>query len=104
VSKELKACAPAHSFCSVPRKLTICPRRWTNASGVGLHLAGHAVEALVQQGAQRPAGAVAGEHVEVVDVEVGLAVRLADFRRVDVGQPVVGDDLAETLRISPPSE
>jgi hypothetical protein len=25
VSNELNACAPAHSFCSVPRKLTICP-------------------------------------------------------------------------------
>ena len=25
VSNELKACAPAHSFCMVPRKLTIWP-------------------------------------------------------------------------------
>ena len=25
VSNELNACAPAHSFCRVPRKLTICP-------------------------------------------------------------------------------
>ena len=25
VSKEENACAPAHSFCNVPRKLTICP-------------------------------------------------------------------------------
>lgn len=25
VSNELNACAPAHSFCSVPRKFTIWP-------------------------------------------------------------------------------
>ena len=25
VSNELNACAPAHSFCIVPRKFTICP-------------------------------------------------------------------------------
>ena len=63
----------------------------------GLDLAGHAVQALVQQLAQRPAGAVAGEHVEVVDVDVAFAVRAPDLRRVDVGQPVVGDDLARDV-------
>ncbi len=61
---------------------------------IGLGLAGHAVESLEQHLAQRPAGAVAGEHVEVVDVDVGVAMRLADLRRIDVRQPIVGDYLA----------
>ncbi len=60
----------------------------------GLDLAGHAVQAFVEQRAQRPAGAVAAEHVEVVDVDVAIAVRLADLGRVDVREPVVGRDLA----------
>ena len=55
----------------------------------------------MQQLAQRPAGAVAGEHVEVVDVHVAVAVRLADLRRVDVRQPVVGDDLARHVEDQP---
>ncbi len=60
----------------------------------GLDLARHAVETFVQQLAQRPAGAIAGQHVEVVDVDVAVAMRAADLRRVDVRQPVVGDHLA----------
>ena len=59
-----------------------------------LDLAGHAVEALGDQRAERPASAVAGEHVEVVDVDVALAVRRADLGRIDVREPVVRDDLA----------
>ena len=66
-----------------------------------LHLAGHAVQALVQQRAQRPARAVAAEHVEVVDVDVAIAVRLADLRRVHVRQPVVGRDLARHVQDQP---
>jgi len=34
----------------------------------------HAVQAFVQQRAQRPAGAIAAEHVEVVDVDVACGV------------------------------
>ena len=48
----------------------------------------------MQQGAQRPAGAIAGQHVEVVDVQRRFAVRRAHFRRIHLVQPVVGDDLA----------
>jgi hypothetical protein len=29
-----------------------------------------------------------------VDVEIGVAVRLTDFGRIDVRQPVIGDDFA----------
>ncbi|MPM85041.1 hypothetical protein SDC9_132118 [bioreactor metagenome] len=59
-----------------------------------LHLARHAVQPLVRQRAQRPAGAVAAEHVEVVDVDVAIAVRLADLGCVDVREPVVRRHLA----------
>ena len=61
------------------------------------HLAGDAVQALGEQRAQRPAGAVPREHVQVVDVHVALPVGVADLGRVDVGEPVVGDDLAGSV-------
>ena len=60
----------------------------------GGDLAGHPVEALLEEVLERPAGAVAGEHVEVVDVEVAGAVGVARLLGVDLAQPVVGDDLA----------
>ena len=64
-------------------------------------LPGTPFEPLVQQRAQRPARAVAAEHVEVVDVDVAIAVRLADLRRVHVRQPVVGRDLARHVQDQP---
>ena len=60
----------------------------------GLDLVRHAVEALPEELAERPSGAVTREHVEVVDVEVPLAVGVPDLRRVDVAEPVVGRHLA----------
>jgi hypothetical protein len=36
-----------------------------------------------------------------VDVDVGLAVREADLGRVDVVEPVVGDDLAGDVQDQP---
>ncbi len=62
---------------------------------------GNAVEPLVQQRAQRPAGAVAGEHVQVVDMQIAFAVRRADLRAVDLVQPVVGGDLARHVEDQP---
>ena len=62
--------------------------------GAGGDGAGDAVEALLEEVLEGPAGAVAGEHVQVVDVEVRVAVGLAGDRRVDLAEPVVGDDLA----------
>ena len=56
--------------------------------------AGDAVEALLDEALERPSGAVAGEHVEVVDVVVAVAVGLADLGGVDLLEPVVRDDLA----------
>ena len=60
--------------------------------------AAHAVETLLDEALEGPAGAVSGEHVEVVDVVVALAVRGADLGRVDVFEPVVGDDLARRVQ------
>ena len=62
--------------------------------GAGGDGAGDAVEALLEEIFEGPAGAVAGEHVQVVDVEVRVAVGLAGDGRVDLAEPVVGDDLA----------
>src|SRR5690554_200932 len=42
------------------------------------HLAWHTVQALMQQGTQRPAGTVTTEHVQVVNVQVCLTVSLAE--------------------------
>ena len=58
----------------------------------------HAIEALLDEALERPARAVSGEHVEVVDVVVALTVRGADLGRVDVLKPVVGDDLARRIQ------
>ena len=58
----------------------------------------HAIEALLDEALERPARAVSGEHVEVVDVVVALAVRRANLRSVDVFEPVVGDDLARRIQ------
>ena len=51
----------------------------------------------MQQRAQRPAGAVAGQHVEVVDMQRRLAVGRAHFGRIDLVEPVVGDHLARDI-------
>jgi len=46
-------------------------------------------------------GAVAREHVQVVDVDVGLPVGPAHLGGVDVAQPVVGDHLARGVQDQP---
>ncbi|OIQ77176.1 hypothetical protein GALL_411350 [mine drainage metagenome] len=51
---------------------------------IGLGLAGYTIESLIQHLAQRPAGAVTGEHIEIVNVDVGVAMSLANFRRIDM--------------------
>ena len=51
-----------------------------------------AAEALLDELLQAPAGAVAGEHGQVVQVDGRGAVRLGDLVVVDLGEPVVGGD------------
>ena len=60
------------------------------------------VEALLDEALERPARAVSGEHVQVVDVVVAAAVRRRDLGRIDVLEPVVGDDLARRVQDQPP--
>lgn len=60
-------------------------------------LAGNAVEAFGEKGSERPARAVARKHVEVVNVQVGLAVRATHFRRIDEVEPVVGHHLSGNI-------
>jgi hypothetical protein len=60
----------------------------------GGHATRHAVEALVEQGAQAPPRAVAREAVQVVDMVGPGAVRAALFCGVDCVQPEVCDDLS----------
>src|SRR5690606_42077178 len=55
------------------------------------------IESFVKQGAQRPAGAIAAEHIQVMDMDIAFAVGLTDRRRVYMAEPVIGDDLAGTI-------
>ena len=68
------------------------------ARGSARDAAGHPAETLLEHHAQRPSGAVPGEDVEVVDVQVSGAVRLAGLGGVDLVEPVVGDELAGRIQ------
>ena len=54
---------------------------------------GNPVESLFEQTAQRPPRAVAGQHVEVVDVVIAFAVGEGLLLAVDGGQPIVRNGL-----------
>ena len=56
--------------------------------GLGLNLAGYAAEAELQKLHQIPAGAVGAEKAQVVDMYLAGQMRLADFIRIDLVQPV----------------
>ena len=62
------------------------------ARGGGGDLAGDAAEALLDELLEAPARAVAGEHGEIVQVEVGVLVGVGDLVVVYLGEPVVGGD------------
>ena len=90
VSKEENACAPAHSFCMMPRKLTIWLQRVAEvACGSRGDLSGDTAEPFLYQLLQRPSGAVAGEHGKVVDVYVGISVSVCDLVVINLGEPVI---------------
>ena len=55
-------------------------------------LAGYAAKSLLDQLLQAPAGAVAGEHAQIVQVDVAVAVGLADLLVIHLAEPVVGGD------------
>ena len=55
---------------------------------------GHASESLFDELTERPSGAVSREHVEVVDVDVTVPVRLPRFGGEYLVKPIVGYGLA----------
>jgi len=67
----------------------------------GLHLAGHPVESFGQECTQRPSGAVAGEHVQVVDVDASVAMGFPHLGRIDMVEPVVGNHLSGHVQDQP---
>ena len=81
----LQGAKEVHDLATCGRE--VCGRAGSNRTT-------HTVEAFLDQALQRPAGAVAGEHVEVVDMVVTPAVRFANFGGVDLFEPVVRNDLA----------
>ena len=61
------------------------------AGGRGIDLAGNA-QALLDQLLQAPAGTVAGEHGQVVQMQVAVAVGIGDFLVIHLAEPVIGGD------------
>ena len=51
-----------------------------------------APQPLLDELLQAPAGAVAGEHAQVVEVDLRVAVGVGDLLVVNLGEPVVGGD------------
>ena len=49
----------------------------------------NSAESLLNQLPERPAGAIAGQHGKVVQMNIGIAVRVGDFIIVNFGEPVV---------------
>ena len=66
-----------------------------------IDLSGNAIESFIEQGAQGPAGTVAAEHVQIVDMQVAFTVSLTDLPRIDMAEPVVGDHLAGAVENQP---
>ena len=66
--------------------------------GTGFGFAGNTVETFVQQIFQRPAGAIGSQHIQIMNMNVAVAVRFADFGRINMAQPVVGGYLAGNVQ------
>ena len=60
----------------------------------GADLPRNTAEPLLDELLEAPSGAVAGEHAEVVQVQLRAAVRLRDLRVVNFAQPVIRRDRA----------
>ena len=55
----------------------------------GRDLAGDAAQALLNQLLQGPSRAVSGQHGQIMNMNIGVSVRLRDLLVIDLGQPVV---------------
>ena len=62
---------------------------------------GDAVETLLKKRAQRPARAVSREHVEIVDVQIALAMGPSRFFAEHFIEPVVRDELSCRIEHEP---
>ena len=60
----------------------------------GADFSRHAAEPLLDELPEAPAGAVAGEHTQIVQMQICVPVRLRDLRVVNFAQPVVCCDRA----------
>ena len=68
---------------------------------IGRDGASNPVESLLQQGFQRPPRTVPREHIQVVDVEVAIPVRLPGGGAVDAIQPIVRHHLPRAVQNQP---
>ena len=59
----------------------------------GVDLARNA-ETLLDELLETPSGAVAGEHTQIVQMQIAVAVRVGNLLVIDLAQPVVGGDRA----------
>ena len=59
----------------------------------GFNLAWNTVQTFIQKCLQGPASAIAGKHIQVVDMDIGLSVSIADFRRINIVEPIVSNNL-----------
>ena len=54
----------------------------------------NSVEAFVEQNTQAPTGAISGQAIQIVDVDVAVSMRIPFFFGVHLVQPVVGNDFS----------
>ena len=71
----------------------VAERRQMRRRG-GADLSRHAAKPLLDELPEAPAGAVAGEHTQIVQVQLCIPVRLRDLRVVNFAQPVICCDRA----------
>ena len=66
-----------------------------------LHLALDPLESVFQQVLQVPSHAVDREQAQIVDVQVAILVGIADIRRIDPVEPVLGRDIRGDVVVEP---
>ena len=71
----------------------VAERRQMRRRG-GADFSRHAAEPLLDELPEAPAGAVAGEHTQIVQMQICVPVRLRDLRVINFAQPVVCCDRA----------
>ena len=62
------------------------------ACGRAGDLSGNSSEAFLYKLPEAPSGAVAGEHAEIVEVDIAVPVGIGDLLIINFAEPVVGCD------------